>query len=136
MNQPCQRIERSPMRASEALERRAARVLAPCAYGSPFGRVQNPIMPVGTPSFFARARGARLWDVDGREYIDYICALGPNLLGYGDERVEAAAQTQRSLSDTMSGAAPVMVELAERLVGMISHADWALFAKNGVDVIS
>jgi glutamate-1-semialdehyde 2,1-aminomutase len=107
---------------------RAAKVIAPCVYGSPFGRIGNPIEPVGTPQFFARAKGARLWDVNGREYIDF--------LGYGDSRIEAAAQRQRALGDTMSGAAPVMVELAESLLKTISHADWVLFAKNGVDVIS
>lgn len=115
---------------------RAARVIAPCVYGSPYGRVGNPIEPVGTPQFFARAKGARLWDVDGREYIDFVCGLGPNLLGYCDPRIEAAAQRQRALGDTMSGAAPVMVELAESLLKTISHADWVLFAKNGVDVTS
>ena len=120
----------------QSLRVRAARVLAPCSYGSPFARSGSPIMPEGTPHFFSRAKGARVWDVDGREYIDFLCALGPNLLGYGDPRVEAAAQRQRALGDTMTGPAPVMVELAEKLVGAVSHADWALFAKNGVDVIS
>lgn len=127
---------RFEMSVSNSLGDRAARVIAPCVYGSPFGRVANPAMPEGTPQFFARARGARLWDVDGREYIDFLCALGPNLFGYGDPRIEAAAQRQRELGDTMSGPAPVMVELAEILVETISHADWALFAKNGADVIS
>lgn len=115
---------------------RAARVIAPCAYGSPFARVGNPLMPTGTPQFFARAKGARLWDADGREYIDFLCGYGPNLFGYHEPRIEAAAQRQRALGDTMSGPAPIMVELAERFVDTISHADWVLFAKNGVDVIS
>ena len=78
-------------------------------------------MPAGTPQFFARANGARLWDVDGREYIDYACAYGPNLLGYGDPRVEAAAERQRRLGDTMTGPSPVYVELAEKLVSMVTH---------------
>lgn len=119
-----------------ALQQRAARVIAPCVYGSPVGRVANPIMPMGTPTFFARAKGARLWDVDGQEYIDYLCALGPNLFGYGDPHVEAAAQRQRELGDTMVGPAPVMIDLAEKLVDTVSHADWAMFAKNGADVTS
>jgi glutamate-1-semialdehyde 2,1-aminomutase len=90
-------------------------------------------MPPGTPQFFSRAKGARLWDADGREFIDYSCAFGPNLLGYGDPRVEAAAERQRQLGDTMTGPSPVFVELAEKLVSMITHADWAIFAKNGTD---
>lgn len=115
---------------------RAARVIAPCAYGSPFARVGNPLMPTGTPQFFARAKGARLWDAAGREYIDLLCGYGANLFGYDEPRIEAAAQRQRALGDTMSGPAPIMVDLAERFVNTISHADWVLFAKNGVDVIS
>jgi len=119
-----------------SLHQRALRVLAPCVYGSTFSRSASPIMPLGAPKFFASAKGARLTDVDGREFIDLLCALGPNLFGYGDSRIEAAAQRQRMLGDTMTGPAPVMVDLAEKLVSMVSHADWALFAKNGVDVIS
>lgn len=121
---------------SQSLHERALRVLAPCVYGTTLSRSANPTMPAGAPTFFSRAKGARLWDADGMEYIDFLCALGPNLFGYGDPRIEAAADRQRALGDTMTGAAPVLVELAEKLVQLISHADWVLFAKNGVDVIS
>ena len=118
---------------TELLLKRAARVLSPSMYGTVYGRLANPLMPSDAPQFFARAKGAKLWDVDGREYIDFLCALGPNLLGYGDPRIEAAAERQRALGDTMMGPGPVLVELAEKLVETVSHADWALFAKNGVD---
>ncbi len=128
---------RSPLPTLDgSLHERAMRVLAPCVYNSPLGRSANPLMPEGAPRFFSRAEGARLWDADGREYIDFLCALGPNLLGYNHPHVEAAAERQRKLGDTMAGPAPVMVDLAEKLVDTITHADWALFAKNGVDVIS
>ena len=119
--------------ASRALLKRAARVFPPCVYGTIYGRIANPTMPPGGPQFFNRANGARLWDVDGREYIDFLCAYGPNLLGYGHPRVEAAAERQRALCDTTTGPAPVMVELAEKLTETISHADWVMFAKNGSD---
>lgn len=122
--------------SSKSLLKRAARVFAPCVYGTIYGRIANPTMPAGGPQFFTRAKGARLWDVDGREYIDYLCAYGPNLLGYGDPRVEAAAERQRALGDTMTGPGPVMVELAEKLIETVSHADWALFAKNGSDAVN
>lgn len=121
---------------SKLLQERAARVLAPAVYGTTLSRSGNPLMPKGTPHFFSHAKGARVWDVDGKEYIDLLCAMGPNILGYGDARIEAAAQRQRELGDTMIGPSPIMVDLAEKLVATVSHADWALFAKNGVDVIS
>jgi glutamate-1-semialdehyde 2,1-aminomutase len=114
----------------KSLQERASRVAPTCI------RLVSALMPANTPRFFARAHGARLWDADGREYIDFMGAMGPNLLGYGDPRVEAAADHQRQLGDTMTGPAPVMVELAEKLVETISHADWALFVKNGSDATS
>jgi glutamate-1-semialdehyde 2,1-aminomutase len=111
------------------LRARAARVVP----GGVYGHVSTALMPPGTPQFFQRAKGARLWDSDGNEFIDYACAYGPNLLGYGDPRVEAAAERQRQLGDTMTGPSPVFVELAERFVAMVTHADWVMFAKNGTD---
>src|SRR5581483_2474060 len=84
----CQRacVMQTNPSASRALLKRAARVFPPCVYGTIYGRIANPTMPPGGPQFFNRANGARLWDVDGREYIDFLCAYGPNLLGYGHPR--------------------------------------------------
>ncbi|WP_176598265.1 MULTISPECIES: aminotransferase class III-fold pyridoxal phosphate-dependent enzyme [Sphingobium] len=113
----------------EALRARAMRVVPNGVYG----HLSNGLMPYGTPQFFVRGKGARLWDVAGREYLDFACAYGPNLLGYHDPRIEEAAQRQRALGDTLTGPSPVFVELAERLVAQVSHADWAMFAKNGTD---
>ena len=42
--------------------------------------------------YIARGKGARLWDLDGNEYIDYRLAYGPAILGYADPRVDAAAR--------------------------------------------
>ena len=75
----------------------------------------------------------RMWDTDGREFIDYMCSYGPMIAGYGNERIQAAADAQRNNLDIATGPAPVIVELAERLVNQISHGDWAIFAKNGND---
>jgi glutamate-1-semialdehyde 2,1-aminomutase len=100
------------------------------------GRSGSPVLPSGAPHFFARAKGAFIWDIDGRQYLDFLCGLGPNLLGYGHPFVEEAAARQRALGDTMTGPTPLMVDLGERLVETISHADWVIYAKNGVDVTS
>ena len=96
----------------------------------------NPVVhkPEGTyPFFCSRAEGARFWDADGNEFIDYMCAYGPMILGYGNPVVEEAYQKQVAQSDTCTLASPVMVELAEYMVEVIPAADWALFAKNGGD---
>jgi glutamate-1-semialdehyde 2,1-aminomutase len=78
-------------------------------------------------------RGARIWDVDGNEYVDLMCSYGPVVLGHHHQAVEEAAQAQAELADCQNGPGAVMVELAELLVGTVRHADWAMFAKNGTD---
>lgn len=96
----------------------------------------NPVvqLPVGTYPFYVdRAKGSRFSDVDGNEYIDYMCAYGPMILGYGNEKVNDAYQQQLSKADTCTLASPVMVELAEFLVDLVPFASWASFAKNGAD---
>lgn len=103
--------------------------------GGIFGHYRAAAARVG-PKFFARAEGARFWDLDGNEYVDYMCAYGPNILGYNHPVVDAAARAQYELGNTVSVAAPVMVELAEVLVDMVRAADWAIFGKNGGDATS
>ena len=85
------------------------------------------------PKFFASSQGSRFWDVDNNEYVDYMCAYGPMILGYNHPKVDEAALKQLKAGNTVSLASPVMVDLAETLVDMVSAVDWALFSKNGGD---
>ena len=85
------------------------------------------------PQFMHGGRGARIWDVDGNEYVDLMCSYGPVVLGHQHPAVEAAAAAQAALGDCQNGPSPVMVDLAELLVQTVRHADWAMFAKNGTD---
>jgi glutamate-1-semialdehyde 2,1-aminomutase len=87
----------------------------------------------GYPQFFSRSDGCRVWDADGNEYIDFMCAWGPNLLGYRHPEVDQAAFDQMKRADIGNGPMEVMVDLAELLVDTIDHADWVLFQKNGTD---
>ncbi len=115
--------------ADRALRDRAAAVIP----GAMYGHQNAANLPPGFPQFLARAEGARIWDVDGNEYVDLMCAYGPILLGHRHPVVEEAAARQAALADCQNGPGPVMVELAERLVATVGHADWAMFAKNGTD---
>ena len=74
-----------------ALRARALRITP----GGMTGHLSAAYLPPGYPQFFARGDGCRLWDVDGREYIDFMCSWGPNLLGHHHPEVEAAAARQR-----------------------------------------
>ncbi|NLL62849.1 MAG: aminotransferase class III-fold pyridoxal phosphate-dependent enzyme [Ruminococcaceae bacterium] len=80
-----------------------------------------------------RAEGTYFWDVDGNKYIDYMCAYGPNVLGYNDKDVDAAAAAQRKLGDCTTTPSYKMVECAEKLKDVVDIADWAFFMKNGND---
>jgi glutamate-1-semialdehyde 2,1-aminomutase len=114
---------------NKTLKERAARVIP----GGMYGHESTALLPDDFPQFFHHAKGARLWDADGNCYIDYLCAFGPNLFGYGNDEVERAAASQRALGNTMTGPSEIMVDLAEAFVSMVSHADWAMFCKNGTD---
>lgn len=117
-------------RTSAKLDERASKALPRGVAGHFSPQVNWP----GSPHFFARAEGSRIWDVDGNEYIDMMCAWGPIVLGYGHPEVEEAVARQHSQVDCGPGAAPVMVDLAERFVSLIDDGAWTLFAKNGADV--
>jgi glutamate-1-semialdehyde 2,1-aminomutase len=115
--------------ADVALRARAARVIPNGMYGHESTR----LLPASFPQYFSRAEGAYIWDADGNRYLDFMCAYGPNLLGYADQRVNEAAIAQMARGDTMTGPSPLLVDLAEAFVAMVSHADWAMFCKNGTD---
>jgi len=85
------------------------------------------------PQFMRGGRGARVWDVDGDEYVDLMCSYGPVVLGHRHPAVEAAAAQQGAAGDCMNAPGPVMVDLAELLTRTVRHADWAILAKNGTD---
>ena len=118
------------MERDNELRERAAQVIPGGMYGhmSVLRR-----MPPEYPQYFERADGCRLWDVDGNEYIDYMCSYGPMIAGYGNPRIRAAADAQRARMDIANAPAAVIVDLAERLVQQVTHAEWAIFAKNGND---
>lgn len=112
-----------------ATRQRAARAIP----GGMWGHMGARILPEGYPQFFARGDGCRLWDVDGNEYIDLMCSWGPMVLGHRHPAVQEAAFQQLSQGDCMNGPSPLAVDLAERLIALVPHADWAMFQKNGSD---
>lgn len=114
---------------NDALKARAEKVIPNGMYGHMSVKLHAP----RTPQFFSKAKGAYVWDYDGNRYIDYLCAFGPNLLGYGHEEVNAAYVAQLAEIDAGVGPSARMIELAEAYVGQITHADWVMFCKNGTD---
>ena len=123
-------ISQRRIRTMDTALRERARAVIP---GGMYGHLSVNTLPAEYPQFYQRADGAHVWDVDGNEYVDFMCSFGPILLGHRHPKVEQAAAAQRALGNTMSGPGAVMVELAELLTGRVAHADWAIFAKNGTD---
>jgi len=113
---------------------RALKVIPSGIYGHQ-GPAEGCFVPVSAFPFFSeRAKGSYFWDVDGNRFIDYMCAYGPNILGYNDEEVDEAAAKQRELGDCITSPSTRMIDFAELLVDTVASADWAFFAKNGGDV--
>ena len=113
----------------QQLRERARRVLP----GGVYGHMRAEGLPAGYPQFFARGEGCHLWDVNGQRYIDFMCSWGPIVLGHQHPGVTEAVQQQMRSGDCLNGPSERLVELAERLTGLVTHADWALFSKNGTD---
>ncbi len=81
------------------------------------GGVNSPVRAfraVGrTPFFVERGKGSRLWDVDGNEYMDYVCSWGPGILGHAREEVVAAVQKAAANGLTFGVPTAAETELAE-----------------------
>ena len=90
-------------------------------------------MPDGYSQFFSHGEGARVWDVDGKEYIDFMCSYGPISVGHRHPAVQDAIMAQMEKGDTLSGPSERMVELAEKLVELNDWSAFATFQKNGTD---
>ena len=98
-----------------------------------YGHQSVMLLPDDYPQFFDRAQGAYLWDMDGNRYVDFLCGYGPNLFGYAHAGIDQAYFDRAKLGDTMTGPGEAMVLLAEAMTAQVSHADWAMFCKNGTD---
>ena len=92
-------------------------------------------LPEGWPACFSKAKGCRVWDLDGKEYIDCsLMGVGTNTLGYGREEVdEAVARVVRD-GNLSTLNAPEEVALAERLIGLNPWASMVRFARTGGEI--
>ena len=105
--------------------------------GGIYGHESPALMVPGEFPYYAdRGQGCRYWDVDGNEFIDYMCGYGPMVLGYGHPRVEAAVREQMEKGNCFNHPGAIMVDLAEYLIDLVPIADWSLFLKNGSDATS
>lgn len=89
-------------------------------------------LPDQWPAYFSRSKGARVWDLDGNEYIDMsIMGIGTNVLGYGHPEVDEAVQQVVRDGNMSTLNAPEEVYLAEKLIELNPWADMVRFARSG-----
>lgn len=116
---------------SEQQLKRAERVIP---LGSQTFSKSRTQYPVGVSPLFAdRGKGARLWDVDGNEFIDFVSSLLSITLGYGDPDVDAAVRSILDSGSILSLPHVLETEVAELIVDMVPSVERVRFGKNGSD---
>lgn len=89
-------------------------------------------LPDNWPSYFSKAKGCKVWDLDGKEYVDMsIMGIGTNTLGYGNDEVDAAVTETVKKGNMSTFNCPEEVYLAEKLVEINPWADMVRFARSG-----
>lgn len=89
-------------------------------------------LPEQWPAYFSKAKGCRVWDLDGREFIDMsIMGIGTNILGYGHAEVDDAVRATIDAGNMSTLNCPEEVYLAEKLIELHPWAHMARFARAG-----
>ncbi|CAN5826831.1 glutamate-1-semialdehyde 2,1-aminomutase [soil metagenome] len=116
-------------KASQDLFDRARKVIP--------GGVNSPVRAFGavggTPRFIAGGRGARMTDVDGAVYLDYVCSWGPLILGHAHPELLAAAKAAVDRGSTYGAPTRAEVELAEEIVGAVDGVDMVRLTNSGTE---
>jgi glutamate-1-semialdehyde 2,1-aminomutase len=101
------------------------------------GGVNSPVRAFravgGTPLIIERGAGSRLWDVDGREFIDYVCSWGALILGHAHPDVVRAVAEQAARGTSYGMTSPLEIELGERIAGAASSIERIRFVSSGTE---
>ena len=129
-NRHISRNEGVSMQTGQKLWRRAKHVIP----GGNLLLSKRPefFLPERWPTYFSRAKGCQVWDLDGTEYTDLsLMGVGTNTLGYGHEVVDEAVREVITKGNMSTLNCPEEVELAERLLDIHPWADMVRFARTG-----
>lgn len=101
------------------------------------GGVNSPVRAFrsvgGTPIFFKKGLGSRLWDADGKEYIDYINSWGPMILGHAHPKVIAAVQQAAANSLSFGAPTGLELEMAELINTLVPSMEQVRLVSSGTE---
>lgn len=101
------------------------------------GGVDSPVRAFravgGTPLMIDHASGTKLYDVDGREYLDYICSWGALILGHALSDVVSAVADQAAKGTSYGMTSPLEIELGEKIVAAVPSIEMVRFVSSGTE---
>jgi glutamate-1-semialdehyde 2,1-aminomutase len=101
------------------------------------GGVNSPVRAyksVGIePRFVDRAKGSRIWDIDGREYVDFVQSWGPMILGHGYEPVLDAVRDQLERGTSFGAPTCVEVTAAQAVIDAVPSIEMVRFVSSGTE---
>jgi glutamate-1-semialdehyde 2,1-aminomutase len=129
-NEHIQRNEGAELGTGQKLWKRAKQVIP--GGNMLLSKRAEMFLPDQWPAYFSEAKGCKVWDLDGNEYIDMcIMGIGTNTLGYGHPEVDDAVRATVDAGNMSTFNCPEEVYLAEKLVEMHPWADMVRFARSG-----
>jgi glutamate-1-semialdehyde 2,1-aminomutase len=121
-----QRLDRNK---SARLFERARRLLP--------GGVNSPVRAFkavgGSPLFIQKARGSKIWDIDGNKYIDYVCSWGPLILGHAHPRVLEAIRKAASRGTSFGAPTELELKLAELITRAMPSVEMVRMVNSGTE---
>jgi glutamate-1-semialdehyde 2,1-aminomutase len=101
------------------------------------GGVNSPVRAfksVGrNPIFVEKAKGSKIYDADGNEYIDYVCSWGPMILGHADDRINEAVKAALGNGTSFGAPTELEVEMAKRVVEAVPSVEKVRMVSSGTE---
>ena len=88
-----------------------------------------------TPKFIDKAKGNKIYDIEGNEYLDYVGSWGPMILGHADPKVVQAVQCRVEKGLSFGACTELEVELAELITSNIQHIDMIRMVNSGTEAV-
>lgn len=130
LNQHLVRNEGATMGTGQKLWKRAKQVIP--GGNMLLSKRAEMFLPDQWPAYFSKAKGCKVWDLDGNEYVDMsIMGIGTNILGYGHREVDDAVRKTIDAGNMSTLNCPEEVYLAEKLIELHPWADMVRLARSG-----